>query len=84
MTEFAVALAPEDEPVALRKRDTPFSGMEGSIAGVEPWRLYISGVCMPGVPATDIDDTWGGRLCEACRLMRRDVTTSASGARAEW
>ena len=79
-----MALARDDEPVALRNRDTPLSGIDGLVTRVAPWRLYIGGVCMPGVPTTDIDDTWGGRLCEACRLIRREVTTSASGAGVEW
>ena len=33
---FVVALPPDDEPGACKKRDTPFSGMDGSRAGVDP------------------------------------------------
>lgn len=33
---FVVALPPDDEPGACKKRDTPFSGMDGSRAGVGP------------------------------------------------
>ena len=36
---YVMALPPDDELGALRKWDTPFSGIDGSGARVDPWRL---------------------------------------------